>query len=98
MQNVPVGNQATLRFMYDQAAAPFIDDVDQLFHSHLIHKLRERNESGTCPPRSPDHTSVDFCLWDHLKDKFYWRRSGVLTEAAATVKHMRKADHSTHNK
>jgi hypothetical protein len=97
MQNVPVGNQATLRFMYDQTAAPFIGDVHQLSDSHLIHQLRER-ESGTCPPRSPDLTSVDFCLWDHLKDKVYWRRSGVLTEAAATVRHMRKADHSTHNK
>ena len=63
----------------------------------MDYRRRERNESGMCPPRSPDLTPIDCSLWGQLKIVVYWESFNKLKELwhlmeapTTTIKQMRE--------
>jgi hypothetical protein len=53
--------------MHHVAPAHFTRDVMQLLVFHCSDRWIARNGPVLRPPRSPNLTHADFCLWDHLK-------------------------------
>ncbi|GBL95531.1 hypothetical protein AVEN_54132-1 [Araneus ventricosus] len=74
-------------FMQD-GAPPHVDRrVKQLLRQHFTDaRVISHHFPTAWPPRSPDITPCDFCLWGFLKDNIYRKRPASLPELKNSIR------------
>ena len=69
-------------FQHDGAPSHYTRHVMQHFNDTFSNRWIGRGNTINWPPRSPDLTSLDFCLWDLMKSEVYRKKSGYTRRTA----------------
>jgi hypothetical protein len=71
MEEVPLGERMHMVFQYDGAPAHYSRLVTRHINLTFPERWIGRGGHVQWPPRSPDFTSLDFCLWVWIKSEVY---------------------------
>lgn len=92
LENVPIQLRRRMWFQHDGAPAHFSNIVREYLNVVFRNRWIGRGGPIPWPPRSPDLTPIDFCLWGHMKQLVYatpvtdpMDLVARIVEAAATI-------------
>lgn len=71
LEDVPLATRRQLYFQHDGAPPHFSNAVSTYLNEQFPNKWIGRGGPINWPPRSPDHTPLDFCIWGWMKEKVY---------------------------
>ena len=63
-------------FLHDGAPSHYSRHVMQHLNDSFPNRWISRGSTINWPPRSPDITQLDFCLWGWMKSEVYSKKSG----------------------
>ena len=67
LENVPLVTRNAMDFQHDGAASHYTRHVMQHLNDTFPNRWIGRGSTINWPPRSPDLTPLDFCLWGWMK-------------------------------
>ena len=74
LQDVPLATLIVMYFQHDGAPSRYKRHVMQHLNVILPNKWNGRCSTINWPPRSPDLTPLDFCLWGLMKCEVYKKK------------------------
>jgi hypothetical protein len=74
LEDVPLATRIAMYVQHDAAPSHYIRLVTQHLNGTFPTRWIGRGSTINWPPRSPDLTPLDFCLWDWMKSKVYRRK------------------------
>jgi len=74
LQDVPLATRIAMYFQHDRAPSHYTRHVMQHFNDTFPNRLIGRGSTINWPPRSPDLTPLDFCLWGLVKNEVYRKK------------------------
>jgi hypothetical protein len=72
---VPLATQIAMYFQHDRAPSHYTQLVMQHLNDTLPNRWTGSGSTTNWPPRSPDLTPLDFCLWGWMNKKVYRRKA-----------------------
>ena len=81
LEDVPLATRIAMYFQHDGALSHYTRHVMQHLNDTLPNRWIGRCSTINWPPRSPDLTPLDFCLWGLMKGEVY-RKSGYTRRTA----------------
>lgn len=85
LEDVPLATRMRIFFQHDGAPAHFSRLVTQYLNVTFPERWIGRNGPVSWPPRSPDLTPLDFCLWGWLKDEVYKEKANTREELIVRI-------------
>ena len=76
LEDVPLATRIAMYFQYDGAPSHYTRHVMQHLNDTFPNRWIGRGSTINWPPRSPDLTPLDFCLWGMMKSEVYRKKSG----------------------
>ena len=85
MKEVPLAKRMRMVFQHDGTPAHYSQLV--IHHRNLTFPERWIDRGGHVqwPPRSPDLTPLDFCLWGQMKSEVYKEKVNTRDELVARI-------------
>lgn len=71
LEDVPLNNRRHMYYQQDGTPAHFARQVKQHLDERFPGRWIGRGGPISWPPRSPDLTALDYCLWGSFKDAVY---------------------------
>lgn len=71
LEDVPLATRRKMYFQHDGAPPHFSNIVSAYLNHQFPNKWIGRGGPIHWPPRSPDHTPLDFCIWGWMKEHVY---------------------------
>jgi len=72
-------------FQHDEAPSHYTRHVMQHLNDAFPNKWIDRGSTINWPPRSPDLTPLDFCLWGLMKSEVYRRKVDTRDELLVNI-------------
>jgi len=82
LEDVPLATRIAMYFQHDEAPSHYTRHVVQHLNDTFPNRWIGRGSTINWPPRSPDLTSSDFCLWGLMKSEVYRKKSGYTRRTA----------------
>jgi len=76
LEDVPLATRIAMYFQHDGATSHYTRHVMQHLNDTFPNRWIGRGSTINWPPRSPDLTPLDFCLWGLMKSEVYRKKSG----------------------
>ena len=76
LEDVPSATRIAMYFQHDGAPSHHTRHVMQHLNDTFPNRWIGRGSTINWPPRSPDLTPLDFCLWGMMKSEVYRKKSG----------------------
>jgi hypothetical protein len=74
LEDVPLATRIAMYFQHDRAPPHYARFVMQHLNDTFPNRWIGRGSTINRPPRSPDLTPLDFCLWSWMKSEVYRRK------------------------
>ena len=74
LENVPLATRNAMYFQHDEAASHYSRHVKQHLNDTFPNRWIGRGSTINWPPRSPDLTPLEFCLWCWIKSEVYKKK------------------------
>ena len=71
LEDVPLATRIAMYFQHDGAPSHYTLHVMQHLNDTFPNRWIGRGSTINWPPRSPDLTPLDFCLWGLMKSEVY---------------------------
>jgi hypothetical protein len=69
IEDIPLATRIAMYFQYGGAPSHYTRHVMQHLNDTFLNRWIGRGSTINCPPRSPDLTPLDLCLWGLMKEK-----------------------------
>ena len=76
LADVPLATRIATYFQHDEAPSHYTRHVKQYFNDTFPNRWIGRGSTINWPPRSPDLTPSDFCLWGLMKSEVCRKKNG----------------------
>lgn len=87
LEDIPLATRARMYFQQDGAPAHYVRPVTQYLNETYPGRWIGRGGVIAWPPRSPDLTPLDYCVWGWLKSEVFKRRVDTREELLARIFH-----------
>jgi len=74
LEDVPLARRIAMYFQHDGAPSHYTRHVMQHLNDTFPNRWIRRGSTINWPPRSPDLTPLDFCLWGLMKSEVYRKK------------------------
>ena len=74
LEDVPLATRIAMYFQHDGTTSHYTRHVMQHLNDTFPNRWIGRGSTINWPPRSPDLTPLDFCLWDLMKSEVYRKK------------------------
>jgi hypothetical protein len=85
LEDVPLATRCVMYFQHDGAPTHHTRFVMQHLNATFPNRWIGRGSAINWPPRSPDLTPLDFCLWGWMKSEVYKRNVNTREELLAQI-------------
>ena len=85
LEDVPFATRIAIYFQHDRAPSHYTWHVMQHLNDTFPNRWIGRGSTINWPPRSPDLTPLDFCLWGLMKNEVYRKRVDTWDELLVTI-------------
>jgi len=82
LEDVPLATRIAMYFQHAGAPSHYTRQVLQHLNDTFPNRWIGRGGTINWPPRSPDLTPLDFCLWGLMKSEVYRKQSGYTRRTA----------------
>lgn len=85
LEEVPLSKRMDMFFQHDGAPPHSTRHVTEFLNEHFAGKWLGRRGPVNWPPRSPDLTPLDYCLWGWMKSEVYKLKVNTRDELVARI-------------
>ena len=85
LEDVPLATRIAMYFQHDGAPSHYTRHVMQHLNDTFPNGWIGCDSSTNWPPRSPDLTPLDFCLWGLMKNEVYRKRVDTQDELLVNI-------------
>lgn len=85
LENFPLAKRTEMYFQHDGAPIHFTNEVKQFLDEKFPDKWIGRGGPVEWPPRSPDLTPLDYCLWGWMKSEVYKQKVDTRDELIVRI-------------
>ena len=85
LQDVPLATRIAMYFQHDGASSHYTRHVMQHLNDTFPNRWIGRGSTINWPPRSPDLTPLDFCLWGWMKSEVYRKKVDTRDELLVNI-------------
>jgi len=85
LEDVPLATRIAMYFQHDGARSHYTRHVTQHLNDTFLNRWIGRGSTINWPPRSPNLTQLDFCLWGLMKNEVYRKKSGYRDELLVNI-------------
>jgi hypothetical protein len=87
LEDIPLAVRYRMVFQHDVAPPNFNRAVVEHLNVHFPERCVGRSNMHPCPPRSPDLSLLDYCMWGRMKDIVYQRKAQTREELLSRIMH-----------
>ena len=85
LEDVPLAARIAMYFQHDGAPSHYTRHVMQHLNDTYPTRYISRGSTINWPPRSPDLTPLDFCLWGLMKSEVYSKKVDTRDESLVNI-------------
>jgi len=88
LEDVPLATRIGMYFQHDGAPSQYTRHVMLHLNDTFPNRWIDRGSTINWPPKSPDLTQLDFCLWGLLKSEVYRKKVDTRDELLVNILHV----------